>query len=102
MSDPFKKALNDLTRKIERAAAPEDVPLPKLMPPPFMRQHTNAPSIEAFLEASGVELTSATLKSPPASLDRYVSAHTGFSSWNAMVAAAGKEYMTRKLRNSGL
>lgn len=67
----------------------------------FMRTYTEYDSIGTFFaESPWSPKTEADFIHIPASeLDEYVDAHTGFNSWEAMLSAAAREWLTRNLSN---
>ncbi len=78
-------------------AAAEDSPvaLSDLFTAPFVREHTDATTFEAFV--AGSPLDGATEHDGRGDLDAYVAAHSEFESWEEMAAAAKTAWLEREL-----
>lgn len=98
----FEELTDELDRLAENAGAIDgelDVSFDELFTPDFMRTFSDYDSIDAFLEASPwtVESREDFNRIPSADFDAYVDDHTGFNSWDAMLAAAAREWLSRQL-----
>ena len=60
--------------------------------PPFVREHTDAATFDAFVAGSPLERASGS-----GDLDTYVAAHSEFDSWEEMAAAAKAAWLEREL-----
>lgn len=86
--------LEKLQRNLKKLEGQRSVPLAELMPDRFIRQHTNFQSLQAFLDASGIE-DGQEIGSP--AFSQFVATHTRFRSWEEMTKAAGAEWATAQL-----
>lgn len=98
----FEELADELDRLAENAAAIDGtnaVSFEELFPPDFMGTHTDADSMAAFLEASpwDVESKADFEAIPEDEFDAYVNEHTGFNSWDAMLSAAAREWVSRQV-----
>lgn len=98
----FEELTDELDRLAVNAGASEgtlDVSFDELFTSDFMRTFSDHDSIDAFFEASPwtVESTEDFDRIPSAEFDAYVADHTGFNSWDAMLAAAAREWLSRQL-----
>ncbi len=77
----------------------QDIPMEELFTDGFMATNTDFDSISEFFEESRwtVESEEDFEKIDEAEFDRYVDKHTGFSSWEAMLSAAAREWLTRQI-----
>jgi hypothetical protein len=91
--------LDDLQRNLEGVSGEREVPMSELFPESFMRTYTEFDSVGALFDSSPWEIeTEKDLKQiPETEFDDYIDAHTGFSSWDAMLTAAAREWVTRQL-----
>lgn len=95
----FEGEIDRLAERLDAVDGEATVCVAELFPGGFMETHTDFESIHQFFDASpwtidaGRDVTSL----PAAELDAYVSDHTGFKTWDAMLAAAGREWVTRQL-----
>jgi hypothetical protein len=91
-----------LDRLVERArSVGGTVPVSDLLTRSFMRRHAKtAHPVEEWFLAGGFSVSSqADLEAVSESeLDAHVRATTMFGSWSEMLAAAGREYVTEKMR----
>jgi hypothetical protein len=92
------KTLEDLAKKI--GELPGRVSLPEVFDDEFMAEHTDSPSLQAFLDSSGIdpqdaEQFKAMLENPE--FDAYVAKHTKFLSWIEMRRAAFNRLMQSRL-----
>jgi len=97
--DELQDELNRLAQNAEELDGTNEVPFDELFPPAFMRQYTDAENIDEFIEQSQwpVESQEDFRAIPEDEFDQYVSEHTLFSSWEAMMDKAGEEYVSRQL-----
>lgn len=79
--------------------ATSTVSFDELFPDNFMRTYTEYGSIETFFAESpwAVETEADFKRIPEAELDQYVTEHTGFNSWEAMLSVAAREWLNRRL-----
>ncbi|MEI7012838.1 hypothetical protein [Leptospira licerasiae] len=93
--DKFQKQLKDLEKNIKKLGGTHTVPTSELYSPKFMRSNTKHSSIEEMVKSSGSEFKTQndldSLSENP-EWDSFVSQNSQFSNWEAMQAAAGKEY----------
>lgn len=87
--------LDGVRERVESSGG--EVPTAELFTPDFMQNYTEFASFEAFLDESPWTVeTRADLEAiPTAELDAYVGEHTGFDSWETMLAVGGREYVLR-------
>lgn len=95
--DEFEGELGDLVDRLERIGG--ELPMTDLYPPVFMRTYTEFGCFRAFMDASPWLIESAEDfdSIPSIAFDRYVSEHTDFASWDAMLRVAGREYVLRQI-----
>lgn len=74
-----------------------EVSLDRLCGPGFMHTHSEFDSFRQFLDESPwtVETHADFEAIPIARLDEYVTEHTTFGSWEAMLSAAGRQWVTQ-------
>lgn len=91
--------LDDLQERSGAVDGEQSVSMAELFPADFMQTHTEFESIQAFLETSPwtVESDADFQAIPEDRFDEYVDDHTGFSSWEAMLTAAAREWILREL-----
>jgi hypothetical protein len=99
MFDEFSRKLRDLQRRAEELDGESQVPVTELFPDEFMLLHTDFPSFDAMLEASGFNVQSSEdfAAIPDDAWDAHVRAHTQFSSWDEMQSTAAQEWASRRL-----
>ncbi len=86
--------LKKLRLKPKELNGQREVPLPELMPDNFIREYTNFQSLQAMFDASGIQ----NLKEiGNEKFSKFISTHTGFSTWEEMVKVAKAKYVKRKL-----
>ncbi|WP_136688264.1 hypothetical protein [Halorhabdus amylolytica] len=92
-------SLDDLQQHLEGVSGENEIPMDELFPDSFMRTHTDFDSVDELFDSSPWEFdTKEDFKQIPESeFDDYIDAHTGFSSWEAMLTAAAREWITRQL-----
>jgi hypothetical protein len=88
------KKLKELQRKIKDLDGQKSVPLPELLPDDFIREHTDFQTLQAMLDASGIENEE---EFGNEEFSKFVAIHTRFSNWEEMLKAAGPEYVKRQL-----
>lgn len=98
----FEEAADELDRLAENGGSVDgtnSISFDELFPGDFMRTYTEHDSIAAFFGESPwtVETEEDFERIPEAEFDRYVNDHTGFNSWEAMLSAAAREWLSRKL-----
>lgn len=99
----FQHQVKELQKRIESATQPEQVPLDVLLHPAFMKQHTNFGTIEEMVEASGFQLSQESEESAQVffaseAWNNFVASNSLFAGWDAMIQAAGEEYISKKLK----
>lgn len=97
--DKLMQDLEDLSQKASAIDGQNNVPLEELFPCHFMLRYTDFNSIEHMLDKSGYNIRSQKdLDNIPSDeWDDYISKNTRFNTWNEMMSAAGKEWVTCKL-----
>lgn len=97
--DELQKELEKLTEQAENLHGENEVPMDELFTNGFMQTHTDFESLEEFFSNSPweVETKDDFNKIPQSEFDAYVTKHTGFNDWDAMLSAAGREWITRQL-----
>lgn len=95
----FEEEIDRLEEQLDAVDGEATVSVAELFPDGFMQTHTDFETIHAFFGKSPWTIDpEADFPSLPADeLDEYVNAHSGFKTWDAMLAAAGREWITRKL-----
>lgn len=91
--------LDQLQERVDAVDGETSVSFDELFPTDFMETYTEFGSIEAFLEASPwtVESDADFEAIPGDEFDEYVDDHTEFDTWEAMLSAAAREWIGRKL-----
>lgn len=95
--DELEGELEELVDRLERTGG--ELPMSKLFTPDFMQSYTEFDTLRTFMDASPWAIDSAEdfEAIPAAEFDRYVDDHTDFASWDAMLRAAGREYVLREI-----
>jgi hypothetical protein len=98
----FEDLTDELDRLVERLDVIDgehQISFDELFTPDFMRTYSEFDSIDAFLDASPwtVESEADFKRIPEAKFDAYIDERTGFNSWEAMLAAATREWLSRQL-----
>jgi len=97
------KGFEELADQLEELSDSTDVdrtiPIEELFTDGFMATNTEFDSMSEFFEQSPwtVESEADFHNIDEDEFDRYVDEHTGFSSWEAMLSAAAREWLTRQL-----
>ena len=86
--------LKELQRKIKDLDGQKRIPLSELLPDDFIRKHTDFQTLQAMLDASGIENKE---EIGNEEFSKFVATHTRFSNWEEMLKAAGPEYVKRQL-----
>ena len=86
--------LHKLQQNLKKLEGKQNVPLAQLMPDRFIRQHTNFQTLQAFLDAGGVENGEDIVST---AFSGFVAGNTRFRSWDEMAKAAGAEWAKRQL-----
>lgn len=96
----FEEEIDRLEERVGAVDGEVVVSVTELFPDGFMETHTDFESIHAFFDASPwtIESERDFASLPADEVDAYVGAHTGFNTWDAMLSAAGREWVTRQLR----
>ncbi|PHQ38207.1 hypothetical protein DJ69_12680 [Halorubrum persicum] len=97
------EGFEELTDQLEELSTSvdveQDIPMGELFTDGFMATNTDFDSISEFFDESRwtVESEEDFQKIDEDEFDRYVDKHTGFSSWEAMLSAAAREWLTRQI-----
>jgi hypothetical protein len=96
-ADDVSELVDDLHE--QAVALGDDAALEEVFTPAFMERHADAGTIEAFLAESpwDVETKADFADVPEAEFDDYVAEATAFPDWDAMMEAAGTEWMASRL-----
>jgi SPX domain protein involved in polyphosphate accumulation len=86
--------LKELQRKIKSLEEKKRVPLPDLLTDDFIRKYTDFQTLQAMLDASGIENKEDIGNEE---FSKFVATHSRFSSWEEMLNTAGPEYFKRQL-----
>lgn len=86
--------LKKLQQKAKELHGQREVPLSELMPDNFIRKNTNFQTLQAMLDASGIENLE---EIGNEKFSKFISTHTRFSTWEEMIKVASTEYIKRKL-----
>lgn len=96
--DELRKELTNLQKNAERLSGTHQVPLNSLLTAHFMRKNTDFSDFDSFLNADGFGDKYDDFKAiPDDKLDNHVSSHSNFDSWDEMLNAATKEYISKEL-----
>ena len=97
--DELQRKLKDLGRRAESISGRQNVPLPELLTPDFIRQCSRFHSVEEMFEASGFKIESAEdfTSIPDDEWDDFIRANTSFLSWEAMLGEASGKWAARRL-----
>ena len=98
----FEELEDEIDRLQQRAGSVEgenSVSFAELFPEDFMQTYTEFESIQAFFDASPwtVDNEADFERIPEDAFDSYVDEHTGFNTWEAMLSAAAREWISRQL-----
>src|SRR5919108_673746 len=93
--DDMQRKLETLKRRANNLSGP--VRFEDLFPPEFTRRYTNFNTIDELFSGFNLESQEDFEKLDVSELDKVVQAQTRFTSWDAMKAKAGEEYMSRRL-----
>lgn len=95
--DELEGELEELVNRLEQAGG--ELPMSELFTPDFMQSYTEFESLRTFMDASPWAIDSAEdfEAIPAAEFDQYVDEHSDFASWDAMLRAAGREYVLREV-----
>jgi len=94
--EELAEQMDDLSASLD---VDQDIPMEELFTDGFMATNTEFDSISDFFEESPwtIESEEDFQSIDEDELDRYVDKHTGFSSWEAMLSAAAREWLTRQM-----
>jgi hypothetical protein len=98
--DEAKAKLSDLKARAESLRGQREVPLADLLTTDFLRKHTAFSSFDDLLRASGFKVDGPEdfTAIPDAAWDAYIATATSFPNWKAMLEAATKEWVAKKLK----
>lgn len=96
--DAIRK-LKDLQRRAQRLDGDHSVPVTELFDEEFMLRHTDFPTIQRLLEASGFVVASSEdlAAIPDDQWDAFIRRRTRFESWDDMTRAAAEAWAKRHL-----
>ncbi|NGM68073.1 hypothetical protein G6M89_03435 [Natronolimnobius sp. AArcel1] len=91
-----------LSDRVESIGGENTITMSELFRPDFMQTYTDYDTIEAFFDESPwtVESQADFETIPQDEFDMYVDENTGFNSWEMMLKAAGREWISRQLNIS--
>ncbi len=91
--------LRELQRRAGQLDGEHSVSFAELFDDEFMLRHTDFPSIDAMLKASGFKVDTAEdfEAIPDDPWDAFIRERTRFTSWDEMKNAAGQEWATRQM-----
>jgi hypothetical protein len=92
----WERDLDQLERSAEEAARPQSVSLAELMPDAFVRKHSAFATLQALVEASGVEELDEETQAGDA-WNTFIAQCTTFLNWQEMVSTAGAEHPQARL-----
>lgn len=97
--DEFREELDQLKERTKDLDGGNEIPMDELFRSDFMQTYTEFDSIADFFEESpwNVQSQEDFKQIPEDKFDQYVDTHTGFNSWEAMLKAAGREWVARQL-----
>lgn len=97
--DELENYLKQLEQNVKDLENTKSVTFDELFIPKFMHQYTSFDTIDDLLLAGGFEVNSSEdfKLIPDDVLDKHISEHTNFSSWQEMLNSAASEYAARKL-----
>lgn len=95
----LQQRLADLQQRAEALDGTHELPATDLLTDRFMRANTEFGTFADMIKASGFKIENAEdFKAiPDDHWDAFVAAHTSFRSWQEMLNAAARLYVTRKL-----
>lgn len=95
----FEELADQLEELSDSPDVNQNIPIGELFTEGFMATNTEFDSISEFFEKSPwtIESEDDFHNIDEGEFDRYVDEHTGFSSWEAMLSAAAREWLTRQL-----
>ena len=86
--------LEQLEKNLEKLEGEQEVKAKDLMPDRFIRENTNFQTLDAFLEAGGIESQE---DMETDAFNNFVATNTRFANWQEMFQSAGAEWGTRQL-----
>lgn len=97
--DKLQNRLNDLADKAQALDGHRKVPLAELLSASFLSRHTKFLSLHDLLAASGfkVESTEDFSAIPDDDWDKFIRSISNFQSWEAMLGAAGEDWLVKQL-----
>ena len=97
--DELQRKLDDLSRRSKSLAGKQNVPIPELLTPGFLRTCSRFQSVEQMFEASGFKIDSTEdfAAIPDTEWDEFIRVNTSFASWEALLSKAGGEWAARRL-----
>lgn len=90
--------VDEQKQKLDSISGTHSVTVRDLFAPAFLAAHGQLANIAALLEAAGVDGTQETFDQGSEALNDAVRAHTDFTDWAAMKAAAVEDWAARKYR----
>jgi hypothetical protein len=97
--DEFQRKLNDFAQRAATLSGTQNIPLPELLTPDFLRGCSHFESADALFAASGfkVDTPEDFAAIPDAAWDDFICANTTFAAWDEMLGKAGGEWAARRL-----
>ena len=86
--------LERLQRNLERIDGKHELNITELMSDEFISTNTKFQTLQAFLDASGIESQE---DIGSTKLDAFIAANTEFANWDEMGQAAGQDWAIRQL-----
>lgn len=94
------KGIEDLKKKLQKLDGTKRVPLPEILTPEFISEHTRFASVEEMFNSSDFKIDSVEdfKNIPDDAWDRYISSESSFASWGEMLSAANAIWIKKQLR----
>jgi hypothetical protein len=85
---------DEFRKKLKKLEGKRDVPLSELMPDTFIRRNTKFQTLQAFLDAGGIE---GQKDIGSQAFSKFIGTNSKFRNWDEMSQAAGTEWAKRQL-----
>ena len=97
--DEIQRKLEDMSRRAQSISGTQNVPIPELLTPEFLRQCSRFNSASDFFEASGfkVETSEDFAAIPDDEWDEFIRANTSYATWKTMMGEAVKGWTAKKM-----
>ena len=98
--EEISKKLDNLADSAKKLHGTHEVPIADMLTPEFMGEHTRFANIDEFFDTGGFQVnnTEDFQDIPTEKLDEFVRSASGFESWQAMTAEAGKAWALKQLK----